>query len=154
MGGEGRPRTKQALHARREELSSVVTTREESRFHDPQLSSSQTSNDLLFALHGTYSPRPFNYEIVAQSAKEVQDIQNAPALSMAIYLAESGQERLLTTISIYSQRGKSRQRLRLFYMNDVALRIWLAMGKQPKLIGAQHRPPQTALLTFGVPFSE
>jgi hypothetical protein len=39
-------------------------------------------------------------------------------------------------------------------MNAVALRIWKAMGKQPKLIGAQHRPPKTAQLAFGVPFSE
>jgi hypothetical protein len=39
-------------------------------------------------------------------------------------------------------------------MNAVALVVWKAMGKLPNLIGAQHRPPKTALLSFGVPFSE
>jgi hypothetical protein len=70
------------------------------------------------------------------------------------YLLKSGQTQLLTTISIYSQRGESREQVRLLYMNAAALLIWKAMGKRPRLIGAQYRPPQTALLAFGVPFSE
>jgi len=90
-----------------------------------------------------------NYEIVAQSAEEMQDTQNAPAVSKGPYLIESGQTRLLTTISIYSQRGENREQIRLLYMNAVALRVWKAMGKRPRLIGA-HRPPRNALLTFGV----
>jgi hypothetical protein len=135
-------------------LSSIEITQGMTILDGVPHSSRDTSNDLLFTLHGVYSPRPFNYEIVAQSAEEVQDIRNAPALSMGTYLEESGQTRLLTTISIYSQRGKSRQQVRLLYMNAVALRIWQTMGKYPKLIGAQHRPPGTALLAFGVPFSE
>jgi hypothetical protein len=73
---------------------------------------------------------------------------------MGPYLIDSGQTRLLTTISIYSQRGENREQVRLLYMNAVALLVWKAMGKRPNLIGAQHRPPKTALLTFGVPFSE
>ncbi|MBB6147301.1 hypothetical protein HNQ77_005297 [Silvibacterium bohemicum] len=113
-----------------------------------------TSNDLLFKLHGIYLPRPLNYEIVAQSADEVQDIQNAPALSMRNYLEESGQLRLITSISIYSQLGKDRAQLRLLYMNTVAFLIWQSMEKQPRPIGAQHRPPQNAVLAFGIPFSE
>jgi len=135
-------------------LSSVGITQVMSILDGVPHSSRNTSNDLLFTLHGIYSPRPLNYEILAQSAEEVQDVRNAPALSMGTYLEESGQARLLTTISIYSERGKSREQLRLLYMNAVALRIWQRMGKHPKLIGAQHRPPGTALLAFGVPFSE
>jgi hypothetical protein len=96
---------------------------------------------------------PLNYEIIAQSRAEVQDIQNAPAVSMGPYLLESGQTQLLTTISIYSERGESSEQVRLLYMNSAALLIWEAMGKRPTLIGTQHRPPRHALLAFGVPFS-
>ena len=95
-----------------------------------------------------------NYHIVAQSANDVQDIENAPAVSMVPYLLKSGQIRLLTTISVYSRRGESREQLRLLYMNSVAIQIWEEMGRAPKIIGAQFRPPRTALLTFGVPFSK
>lgn len=119
-----------------------------------QYPASRTSNDILFDLDRQSSEKSSNYDIVAQSAEEVQNIQNAPAVSMGPYLIESGQTQLLTTISIYSQRGDHRDQVRLLYMNDVALRIWKAMGRQPNLIGAQHRPPKTALLAFGVPFSE
>lgn len=120
----------------------------------PNYSSNHTSNDLLFSLDGKHSQRPLNYEIVAQSEEEVQDVQNAPAVSMGPYLVDSEQTQLLTTISIYSQRGERREQVRLLYMNAAALLIWKAMGKRPNLIGAQHRPPTTALLMFGVPFSE
>jgi hypothetical protein len=57
-------------------------------------------------------------------------------------------------VSIYSKRGDSREQIRLLYMNAAALLVWKAMGKRPTQIGAQQRPPQTALLAFGVPFSE
>ena len=117
-------------------------------------SSTHTSNGLPFSLDSERSRPSLNYEIVAQSAEEVQDTQNAPAVSMGPYLIESGQTQLLTTISIYSQRGESREQIRLLYMNAVALRVWKAMGKRPSLIGAQHRPPRNATLAFGVPFSE
>jgi hypothetical protein len=113
-----------------------------------------TSNDLLFSLELERSRRSANYKVVAQNVEEVQDTHNAPAVSMESYLLESGQTRLLTTISIYSQRSPGREQVRLLYMNDAALLIWEAMGKRPKLIGAQHRPPETALLAFGVPFRE
>lgn len=122
--------------------------------NNPQYPFGHTSNDLLFSLEEECSRKTLNYKIVAQSADEVQDIQNAPAISMGFYLIDSAQTQLLTTISIYAQRGEVREQVRLLYMNAVALRIWKAMGKQPKLIGAQHRPPKTALLAFGVPFSE
>ena len=121
---------------------------------NPQYSSGRTSNDLLFSLDGEAIRKPLIYEIVAQNAGEVRDVQNAPAISMGQYLIESGQTQLLTSISVYSQRGEHPEQVRLLYMNAAALLIWKAMGKRPKLIGAQHRPPKTALLAFGVPFSD
>ena len=121
---------------------------------DTQYAPDRMSDDLLPSLGRERSRQSLNYEIVAQSAEEVQDTQNAPAVSMGPYLIESGQTRLLTTISIYSERGESREQVRLLYMNAVALRVWKAMGKKPTLIGAQHRPSRTSLLAFGVPFSE
>ena len=122
--------------------------------NNPQYPFGHTSNDLLFSLEGESSRKTLNYEIVAQSGYEVQDIQNAPAVSMGPYLIDSGQTQLLTTISIYARRGEAREQVRLLYMNAVALRIWKAMGKQPNVIGSLHRPPKIALLAFGVPFSE
>ncbi len=142
------------LAAKTHGTRSTLLNKRQGTIETPQYSPNRTSNDLLFNLHGEYARRSLNYEIVAQSAEEVQDIQNAPAFSMGQYLVHSGQTRLLTEISIYSSRGESREQLRLLYMNAVALLIWKAMGKQPNLIGAQHRPPRIALLAFGVPFSE
>ena len=117
--------------------------------------SGPTSNE-LFA-----SPRreislcsDLNYQIIAQSVEDVQNIENAPAVSMGPYLLKSGQMRLLTTISIYNLRGESREQVRLLYMNAAAIQVWQEMGKSPKIIGAQARPPHAALLTFGVPFSK
>ena len=143
-----------ASQAKNEEITSVRALQVRDNFSGLRHSSHETSNDLLSTLHGAYSPRALNYEIVAQSADEVQDIRNAPALSMGTYLEESGQARLLTSISIYSQPGDSREQVRLLFMNSVAFLLWQAMGKRPKLIGAQHRPPKTALLVFGVPYGE
>ena len=68
------------------ELSSVEITQGMRIPDGVPHSTRDTSNDLLFTLHGVYSPRPLNYEVVAQSADEVQDISNAPALSMGSYL--------------------------------------------------------------------
>lgn len=121
---------------------------------NPKFPFDHTSNDLLLSLQKGYSEKILNYSVVVQSAEEVQDVQNSPAVSMGPYLIESGETRLLTTISIYSRRGESRDQTRLLFMNDVALRTWKAMGKRPRLIGTQHRPDRTALLAFGVPFSE
>lgn len=115
---------------------------------------SPTSNDLLHRLASEHAQNAMNYTMIAQSADEVRDLQNAPSVSMGPYLIASEQTRLLTTLSIYSLRGSSREQVRLLYMNATALRIWRAMGKQSRLVGALHRPPNTASLTFGVPFSE
>ena len=114
---------------------------------------SLTSNDLLHDLIAKHSGAEANYQIVAQSAEDVQNIENAPSVSMGPYLLNSGQIKLLTTISVYSLRGESRQQIRLLYMNAAAMRVWEEMGREPKIIGARFRPPQTALLSFGVPFS-
>jgi hypothetical protein len=101
-----------------------------------------------------HSASTLNYQIVAQSAEDVQNIENAPAVSIGPYLLASGQTSLLRTISIYALRGETRDQIRLLYMNSAAVRVWKEMCKTPKVIGSQARPPHTALLTFGVPFSE
>jgi hypothetical protein len=90
---------------------------------------------------------------VAQSAEDVQNIENAPAIRIGPYLLESGQTSLLRIISIYSLRGESREQIRLLYMNSAAIEIWKKMGETPRVIGAQARPPRTALLALGVPFN-
>jgi hypothetical protein len=118
------------------------------------MASNPTSNDLLFRLAAERTRRALNYTVIAQSADEVQDVQNAPSVSMGPYLIASDKTDLLTSLSVYSQRGNSRDQIRLLFMNAIALGIWRAMGKQSRLVGAEHRPPHTALLTFGVPFSE
>ncbi len=112
-----------------------------------------TSNDLLRGLMAKQTSAALNYRIVAQSAEEVQSVENAPAVSMGPYLLQSEQTSLLGTISIYSLRGENREQIRLLYMNDTAIQVWEEMGKAPRIIGAQTRPPRTALLAFGVPFS-
>jgi hypothetical protein len=87
-----------------------------------QLSDSgPTSNDLLNKLRAKHSPVALNYQIVAQSTEDIQNIQSAPTVSMAPYLLASGQIRLLTTISVYSVRGESREQIRLLYMNATAI---------------------------------
>jgi len=113
-----------------------------------------TSNDLLRRLDAKHALAVLDYRIVVQSADEVQSVENAPAVSMGPYLLESGQTSLLRTISIYSLRGASREQIRLLYMNAQAIRIWNEMGKAPRIVGTLVRPPRTALLTFGVPFSK
>jgi len=116
--------------------------------------SGATSNDLLQKLVAKNADIAPIYQIVVQSADDVQNIENAPAVAMEPYLFKSGQTSLLRTISVYSLRGDSREQVRLLYMNAPAMRVWEEMGKAPKVIGARFRPPTTALLTFGIPFSE
>jgi hypothetical protein len=112
-----------------------------------------TSNDLLQRLMSKHTSAVPTYQIISQSAEEVQNIENAPAISMGPYLVESGQTILLRRISIYSLRGECREQMRLLYMNDPAIQVWKEMGKPHNIIGAQIRPPHSALLTLGVPFS-
>ena len=112
------------------------------------------SNDLLRRLMSKHSAPTLNYQIVAQSAEDVQNTENAPAVSMGPYLLKSEQTSLLSSISIYSLRGESRAQVRLLYMNAPAIQVWQSMGKTPHVVGSQARPPHAALLTYGVPFSE
>jgi hypothetical protein len=119
----------------------------------PQSDSGLTSNDLLHDLVAKHSQTEVNYQIVAQFAEDVQDIENAPSVSVGPHLLEPGQMQLLTRVSIYSLRGESREEIRLLYMNGAPIRVWEEMGREPKIIGARIRPPHMALLAFGVPFS-
>jgi hypothetical protein len=109
---------------------------------------------VLSRLQASDAGRSLNYHVIVQDADEVRDLGNAPAISMGQYLTDTEQTRLLTTLSIYSERGTTREQLRLLYMNEGALSLWVAMGKSPTVIAMRHRPPKTALLTLGVPFSE
>jgi hypothetical protein len=115
---------------------------------------SPPSNDLLLLLTSEHPQKAFLYGTIAQTASDVQDVDNSPAISMGPYLIISGQTELLRSISIYSERGKSREQVRLLYMNPAAIGVWRAMGKRTHIIDAQKRPPQTAQLAYGVPFSE
>ena len=67
-----------------------------------------TSNDLLFRLNEENSNKALSYKIVVQNVEEVQDIQNAPAISMGVYLTDSKQMHVFNTISIYAERGQVR----------------------------------------------
>ena len=127
---------------------------DEGHMHNSTPPKVTTSNDLLSYLQTELSRKKLHYTIIAQSEDEVRDVSNAPAVSMGLYLFESGQTQLLTILSIYSERGESRRQVRLLYMNEIALTIWMAMGKNPTVTGLLHRPPRSALLTFGVPYSE
>jgi len=95
-----------------------------------------------------------NYTILAQSRNELIFPDNSPSISMWPYLMASSQTRLLNRISVYSARGTSTEQTRLLYMNAGALRLWREMGMTATIIGESHRPPRTATLCFGMPFSE
>jgi hypothetical protein len=95
-----------------------------------------------------------NYTILTQSRNEVIVPENSPSVSMWPYLLGSAQGRRLNQISVYTERGTSRDQTRLLYMNADALRVWREMGMRLTIIGESHRPPRTAMLCFGMPFSE
>jgi hypothetical protein len=98
---------------------------------DARYPSGDTSNDVLIRLEAEHSTNSLNYRIVAQSDLDVRDLQNAPSISMSHYITDSDQAKLLTTVSIYSQRGENSDQMRLLYLT-------------------KFRPPSTALLSFGV----
>ena len=97
---------------------------------------------------------PQSYTVVTQSFADVQDPESSPAISMGAFLVAREQMGLLPRISVYSERGTDRERMRMLYMNGAALRIWKAMGMQPTESGRQFRPPRSAVLAFGMPFGE
>ena len=53
-----------------------------------------------------------SYNILSQTAVEVADLGNAPALAIGPYLLKTEQTHLLRIISIYAQRGDSREQIR------------------------------------------
>jgi hypothetical protein len=95
-----------------------------------------------------------NYTILAQSLDEVMVPENSPSISMWPYLLNSAQTQRFNKVSIYADRGKSREQLRFLYMNSTALCLWREMGMPITIVGESHRPPGSATLSFGVPFSE
>jgi hypothetical protein len=95
-----------------------------------------------------------NYTVVAQNRDEMMVPKNSPSVSMWPYLLNSAQPRRLNHISVYTRRGKSRDQSRLLYMNADALSVWREMGMRVTIIGESHRPPRSAMLSFGMPFSE
>lgn len=99
-------------------------------------------------------PQSPDYTIVAQDAIQVQNIRNAPAVSMGAFLRAIGVMNIFPTISIYTRDGYDSNHARLLYMNAAALRVWKIMGMHPRQIGSQHRPPHSAVLAFGRPFSD
>jgi hypothetical protein len=95
-----------------------------------------------------------NYTIVSQNRDEVGAVANSPSISMWPYLLQSEQTKLLNSISVYTGKGASREQVRLLYMNAAALAMWREMGHACTVIGESHRPPRSATLSFGMPFSE
>jgi hypothetical protein len=95
-----------------------------------------------------------SYHVLSQTAAEVADLENAPALAIGPYLLKTQQAHLLRVLSVYAQRGDSREQLRLLYLNAPALALWREMGKAVRVTGETKRPPPDATLAFGVPFSD
>ena len=94
------------------------------------------------------------YTILGQSRNEALVPENSPSISMWPYLLSSAQTRRLNTVSIYAGRGTSKEQMRLLYMNATALSVWREMGMPIRIIGETNRPPRSAMLSFGMPFSE
>lgn len=95
-----------------------------------------------------------NYSVLVQTTKELQDTQNSPSVSMWPYLVNSAQTQLLNSISIYMEGGDSADQARVLYMNATAFKVWNSMNRATKPVGEVHRPPKSAELIFGMPFSE
>ena len=95
-----------------------------------------------------------NYSILTQSTEQLREIENSPSVSMWPYLVNSAQTQLINTISIYTEKGETAERARVLYMNATALKVWNSMERATEAIGEIHRPPKSAQLIFGVPFSE
>ncbi|HMF52788.1 MAG TPA: hypothetical protein VK593_00465 [Edaphobacter sp.] len=97
---------------------------------------------------------PLNYSIVQQTTDQLKETENSPSVSMWPYLVNSAQTQLINQISIYAEAGDTADRARVLYMNETALQIWKKMDRAAGSVGEVHRPPKSALLLFGMPFSE
>ena len=95
-----------------------------------------------------------HYTIIGQSRDEIMFPDNSPNISMWPYMMNSAKTSRLNTISVYTDRGTSRDKARLLYMNPAALRLWREMGMAITILGEINRPPRTATLSFGMPFAD
>jgi hypothetical protein len=95
-----------------------------------------------------------NYSILKQTTDQLRETENSPSVSMWPYLVDSAQTALINKISIYAEAGKTAEQARLLYMNATALEVWASMKRTTATIGEVHRPPKSARLSFGMPFSE
>jgi len=95
-----------------------------------------------------------HYTIVGQSRDEIMFPDNSPNISMWPYMISSAKTNRLNTVSVYADRGTSRDQARLLYMNSAALRLWREMGRPVTIVGEINRPPRTATLSFGMPFAD
>ena len=95
-----------------------------------------------------------NYVVVRQGVEQLRDLDNAPWVSMPVYLERVGEMERFRRISVYQTRGKTAEEARVLYMNREALAVWRAMGKAAEVVGERKRPPIGSVIAFGVPFSE
>lgn len=95
-----------------------------------------------------------SYSEVRQSVDELRDVESSPAVSMGQWLERSGETERFRRLSIYEERGRTREAARVLWMNGEALAIWRAMGRPAEARSERHRPPRGALLAFGVPYTE
>lgn len=97
---------------------------------------------------------PLNYSVLQQTTEQLRETENSPSVSMWPYLVDSAQTQLINQISIYAEKGDTADRARVLYMNAMALEVWEKMDRATTAVGEVHRPPKSALLLFGMPFSE
>ena len=97
---------------------------------------------------------PMNYSVLKQSTEQLRENENSPSVSMWPYLVNSAQTQLINTISIYTEKGDTPESARVLYLNATALKVWNSMERATEATGEVHRPPKSAQLIFGVPFSE
>jgi hypothetical protein len=97
---------------------------------------------------------PLNYSILEQSTEQLKETENSPSVSMWPYLVNAEQTQRINQISIYAEKGETAERARVLYMNASALALWKEMDRATSAVGEVHRPPKSAILLFGMPFSE
>lgn len=106
----------------------------------------------MLAIEGTEA-RTF-YSILLQSREDIDDPSKSPAIMMWPYLLASAQTQRLNESSIYVEHGATAEKIRFLYFNDFALSIWQEMRKGGPVLGRLHRPPRSAVLSFGMPFAD
>ena len=101
-----------------------------------------------------HAGKPTYYSILSQSREDLRDPENSPSISMWPYLLASSQTERLNQISVYTERGTTVEKIRFLYLNDAALALWAEMHHTTQVMGRLYRPPRSAVLSFGMPFSE